>query len=319
MDITLLSVLLLSAVLIASPIVLWLDARSRRLNERVEVTIGIRQATDLATQRLGSIRLSQARQSRFPDLLYWVLRMPVGMPLAQVVPPWLVIILAIAVGLAVAWGGSYLLEDPTQAALAGVSAGFVFARTVFDWQLTRYQDKLFRQLPDAIQLVVSATRAGLPVVEAFRGVAREMPEPTREEFRQANSEILLGSTPDEALMRIHFRTRLAEYAIFAVSVGVQGRSGGKIAESVQNLAETVRQRVAIAGRAQALSAEARLSAMVMAALPFAGGIMMSMKDPHYLEPLLYDPRGKNMLLFGLSTMMLGIYVMRKIVNSVQKE
>jgi tight adherence protein B len=318
MDSNLIPVLLLAVVFVTAPVVLWLDARSKRLNERVEISLGMRSGSETLSQRPGSIRLSQVQQSRLPDVLYWLLRMPVGMPLAQVVPPWLVIIGAVAVGMIVGWGALFLLST-TKAICAGVIAGFVFARTLFDWQLTRFQGRLFRQLPDTIELIVSATRAGLPIAEAFRGVQREMPEPTREEFRQVNNEIMLGMSPDEALMRVHHRTRLAEYAIFAVTVGVQGRSGGRISESIQNLAETVRQRVSVAGRAQALSAEARLSARIMAVLPFVGGGLMTISNPEYLSPLLRDPRGKNMLLIGLSAMAMGIYSMRRIVNSVMKE
>ena len=164
-----------------------------------------------------------------------------------------------------------------------------------------------------------AMKTGLPMTEAFRAVAREMPDPTRDEFHQATNAVAMGAPPDDALMQVYHRTRLAEYAIFAVTVAVHNRSGGRISESIQNLAETVRQRVSVAGRAQALSAEARLSARIMTVLPFVGGGLMTYMHPGYLAPLIDDPRGKHMLVVGATTLAIGAFAMRRLVNSVVRE
>jgi len=311
-------VLLLAAVLAAAPVVLWVDARGKRLSQRVEVAMGLRQGADTSRLEQRSIRLTQSRSSVMDEAAYRTFRIPLNLPSANVLPIWLVFALALGAGVGGAIFADNFISRPMAIASAFLDT-FLIARGFFGWELKRYQDTLLRQMPDAIELVVSGTRAGLPVAETFRALSREMPEPTREEFRRANNEMSLGTTPDEALMNVHRRTRVTEYAIFAVTLGVQSRSGGRIAEAVQNLADIIRQRVTIAGRAQALSAEARLSARIMCALPFAGGGVMSFLHPGYLTPLFYDPRGKQMFVIGFTALIIGMLVMRRMVSSVGRE
>src|SRR5258708_8570796 len=143
-------------------------------------------------------------------------------------------------------------------------------RAIFGWETRRYTMRLTRQLPDVIELLSSTVSAGLPAIEGLRNVAREMPTPTREQFERVVQEIGLGVTQDAALMNLHGRTGVTEYAILAVTLGVQARSGGRLVETVQTLAETVRQRLAIVARGHALAAESKLSAYVIAAMPVAG-------------------------------------------------
>ncbi len=314
----LLPIAMLVGVLALGPLVLWLDARKRQLEDRVATAVG--QYHDIETNRSmpRSIRVMKSGSKVVDDLGYRLLRMPIDLPLANVVPPWLVFVVAIVAGMAITLLARIFVPLPVATAI-GVGVGYALARTIFGGELRSYQDKLTRQLPDSIELVVSATRAGLPVAEAFRAIGREMPDPTREEFRRVGNEMTLGLAADEALMNVHRRTRVTEYAIFAVTVAVQSRSGGRIAEPIQNLAEIIRQRQTIDMRAEALSAEARLSARIMSTLPFVGGALMSYMHPGYLTPLFTDPRGKQMFVIGVSTLLVGMFLMRRLVKSVAKE
>src|SRR5436189_140356 len=99
--------------------------------------------------------------------------------------------------------------------------------------LHRLANQLFRQLPDTIELVTSTVRAGLPVNEAFRTIAREMPQPTAGQFAIVCSELSLGRPPEEAIEAVYRRTLVAEYAMFAVTLAVQLKSGGSLAETLQ--------------------------------------------------------------------------------------
>src|SRR4029079_4204550 len=90
---------------------------------------------------------------------------------------------------------------------------------------------------------------------AFRTIAREMPEPTAGQFTIVCSEVGLGRPPEEAVEAIYRRARVAEYAMVAVTLAVQLKSGGSLAETLQNLGDTVSQRVALAARAQHLAGE----------------------------------------------------------------
>jgi tight adherence protein B len=196
----------------------------------------------------------------------------------------------------------------------GIVSGCFAARTLFGWQQQRYADRLIRQLPDAIQLVVSAVRAGLPVSEAFRAVAREMPKPTGEQFGVVSNEISLGRTPEEALRMLYQRVHVDEYAMFSVTLAVQSRAGGGLAETLETLGDTIRQRVALAGRAKALASQARLSARVLSCLPFLAGFGLYLERPDSLSPLFHDPRGRMLFAIGLTSLTIGVLTMRHMIK-----
>jgi tight adherence protein B len=97
------------------------------------------------------------------------------------------------------------------------------------------------------------------------------------------------------------------------------RSGGGLAETIQNLAETVRQRLAVAQRAHALAAEAKLSSRIISVLPFIGGALMTVLQPGSLGPLFHEPRGKRLIAFGVVTLILGMFTMHKLIQGVTRD
>jgi tight adherence protein B len=200
------------------------------------------------------------------------------------------------------------------ACLAGLFDGVVTARLLLLWQRRRYADRLLRQLPDAIEIITSAVRAGLPVTEAFAIIGREMDEPSRGEYRRVCGELALGRLPDEALRVIHQRTGVEEYAIFAVTLAVQSKSGGRLAETLQTLSDAIRERIALAGRAKALAGEASLSARVLAALPIISCVVMYFERPDAFALMFHDPRGQKLFAAGMVSLVLGIFTMRRMIR-----
>jgi tight adherence protein B len=310
--------LILVLALAAAALVLRLDKRQKQIAERVEAIMNSGAQHDQQPEPGMSIRVNRPRNASLHELAYVVLRVPVGLPYANVLPVWAVFAIGIAASVAECWVANIFVSRPT-AWLSAAATGLLLTRGIFGWEVERYRKKLLHQMADALELVASATRAGLPADEAFRLLAREAPSPTREEFVQVLNELTLGAPPDEAIMSVHRRTRLTEYSIFAVTLAVQMRSGGRLSETIRNLAETVRQRVAIAARAEALSAEAKLSARVITVLPFVGGAGMAFLQPGFLDPLLHDPRGKQLMVIGAVTLLCGTYTMRKLIQGVSKE
>jgi tight adherence protein B len=306
----------LLAILALSWAALLATLRHRKaLAQRLEATVA--SGAPLQQIRDRDIRLRAQRRRRFEGLAN-VFNMPVDLPLAHAVTPSVVFILGILAG----WGTfqlSVVIVPWIVALLAGAAAGYGAIRTVFGWEIARYRSQLVAQLPDTIQLVVSATRAGLPVSESFRAIAREMLSPTREEFQRVEAAMALGETPDQALLALHLRTGVPEYAIFAVTIGVQARSGGRLAETIQTLADTIRERLAVVGRAKALASEAKASAVIMGGLPFFAAALMFFLRPDQLRLLLYDPRGQHMLAVGIITLGLGIVTMRQLIAGVGRE
>ncbi len=124
--------------------------------------------------------------------------------------------------------GSLLL--PTWLALIGGVATWLLAmRGLFGRQQFQYASRLVRQMPDTLQIIISAARAGLPVAEAFRAVIREMPNPTQEQFTWVVNDMALGKTIDDALLGVFHRTHVPEYAMFSITMAVQGKAGGRLA------------------------------------------------------------------------------------------
>jgi tight adherence protein B len=293
-------------------------ARRRGLIERrLEAAVGGAPDSHVAGRQALSIRLRQPGSPKLHRAAR-LLHIPMDLPLAHVVPPWAILSVGTGLALATVWFGHFGLSW-VLSALAGVFVWIVVVRGVFGWEMARYQGKLVRQLPDTVQLVVSATRAGLPVAEAFKTIAAESVSPTREEFRRVEREMALGGAPDEALLSLHERTGVPEYAILAVTIGVQMRSGGRLVETIENLAETVRDRLSIAARARALAGEAKLSASIMCVLPVLGALMMSVLKPGQIDILFTDPRGIRMFTFGVGTLVLGIVTMRQLIRGATRD
>ena len=314
----LLPAMLLFVVLVGALILLRVDAQQRRLGNRVADVTGGERLTASEQEQIRGLRMATHRRGRLLTMLIKLLRVPVDLEHALVVPRWVVFVAGIGVAI-----GAYVICRLYFARWTAfgeaILTSLVLVRGVFSWETRRYAMLLTRQLPDVIELVSSTVMAGLPASEGLRNVAHEMPAPTRDEFARVVHEIGLGMTPDTALMNLHDRTGVVEYAILAVTLGVQTRSGGRLLETVQTLAETIRQRLAVVARGNALSAEAKLSAYIMVAMPVFGGVVLSLIRPGYLYPLFLDPRGNKMLMISIGLVIAGSYIMHRMIRGALSE
>ena len=311
-------ILILALVGFGLAAVVAVSGKRKRLEERVLASMPRAAVPEQILPRSGStVRIRPERVSRWRGLNF-LLNMPVDLPGAHLVRPPVVLLLVTGFAFFVGWG-SHLMVSVWFSVLDAAALWIVIVRGFFGWEMSRYQTRLLRQLPDTIHLVISATRAGLPVSESFRTVVQEMPNPTSAEFARVVDEMALGVAPDDALLNLHRRTGVTEYAIFAVTIGVQARSGGRLAETISNLAETVRDRLALVGKARAVSAEARTSALIMIILPIITGAILSFLRPGYLDPLFADDRGRRMVIIGIVTLVLGMVTMRQMIRGATRD
>src|SRR4029078_6655809 len=205
-------VIVLLLLIAAAGMTLLLDARQRRIDRQV--------ATALPTSHsvsLPSIRRLQA-ESR------WLLLHRLANYRAGMVYDWhpaYVLVAGVIAATAIFYANRLLGFSMLYVSLAALIVAVLVVRGLFGWQQRRLANKLFRQLPDTIELVTSTVRSGLPVSEAFRTIAREMPQPTAGQLAIVCSELSLGRPPEEAVEDIYRRTQVAEYAIFAVTLAVQ--------------------------------------------------------------------------------------------------
>jgi len=203
--------------------------------------------------------------------------------------------------------------------ILGSVAALLIARFLFRRKSRAYSALVFRQIPDAMALMLRAVRAGLPVAEAIRNVGRESMSPTREEFARVAGEAAFGMPVEIAVRRLSERTGIQEYAFFAVILGLHGQTGGNLSETLENLADMVRRRVAMAAKSKALSAEGRLSAGVIAALPFFTGLLTFAFNSDYMSEFWTSPGGPTLIAVFVVLLCTGLLVSHLLIQKSMQD
>jgi tight adherence protein B len=192
--------------------------------------------------------------------------------------------------------------------------GIFVARFIFGWERARFQKVLLEQVPDVMALICRSVEAGIPLSEALRSVSHEAQEPSREEFVRVINEVAIGQPLESALWKLYDRVGLPEYAFFAVTIGLQSQTGGSLVETLTNLQDLVRKRVALSKRGKALAAEARMSAIILGALPFVMFIILSFVMDGFVNFFFNTPTGNHLLFVVAGLMGSGIFVMRQLIR-----
>jgi tight adherence protein B len=170
------------------------------------------------------------------------------------------------------------------------------------------------QLSDVLMILASSLRAGHSFLQALDSVAKEIDEPAASEFGRALSEIQLGRSIDDALQALSERVGSLDLEWAVTAINIQRKSGGNLAEVLETVAATIREREALRRQVRALSAEGRWSAVILIVLPFLILGYMLVVSPGYLAPLLEWSFGKLVLAAGGVLMLVGWAWMRKIVR-----
>ena len=185
------------------------------------------------------------------------------------------------------------------------------------WLLLRRRSRLrkfAKQLPDALELISRALRAGHSLGSGFNLVAEEMRRPISKEFQRAFEEQNLGISLEDALENLTERIPNLDLRFFATAVVLQRQTGGDLAEILDKIGYLVRERFKIWGKVQALTGEGRLSGIVLLALPPVLFLAVYRLNPEYVMPLFTDPMGRKMLAGAIVMQLLGAIVIKKIIN-----
>ena len=225
---------------------------------------------------------------------------------------WVVVILAVVLARVIGFLGGLLLGDVSLFSLPLLT--WLLARSYWRFYDARRRKMLYEQFPDALGSIVRAVRVGIPVSEALRSVSRDAPDPTGVEFRRLSDQVWIGASLEAALTEIAARSGVAEYRFFATAISLQAQTGGGLSETLDTLAEVIRQRIALRKRGYALAAEARTSAMLLAALPFVTGGALALLNPKYFGVLFTDPTGHKILAGAIGMLCTGGAVMRWLIN-----
>jgi tight adherence protein B len=199
------------------------------------------------------------------------------------------------------------------APMVGITLSVIpFAAMIF---MRNRRKKLFsRQLPEALELVARALRAGHSLGSGFHLVATEMADPISTEFNRCYEEQNLGIPMDVALDSLANRVPNLDLRFFATAVILQRQTGGDLAEILDKIGYLIRERFKIWGQVQALTGEGRLSGIVLLALPPALFLVMLRLNYDYVMLLFEDPMGQKMLMFAIVMQFIGALVIKKIVN-----
>lgn len=173
---------------------------------------------------------------------------------------------------------------------------------------------LEQQLPDTLDLMARALRAGHALPGALKTVGEEMPEPIAGEFRTTFDELNYGVPLQEALNNLAHRVPVTDLRYFVISVLIQRETGGNLAELLDNISALIRARFKLLGTVRVLSAEGRLSAWILTILPFALAGVIRIIHPQFIGVLWTDPMGRKMIAGALMLMVVGIIWMWRIIK-----
>lgn len=201
--------------------------------------------------------------------------------------------------------------------LAIIGAGAVAALLPL-WRVRRVRrnrlTNIERVLPDAMDLMARAMIAGHAFPSAVKMVADEMPPPVSDEFRIVFDEINYGIDVPEALTNLVKRVPSDDVRYFVISVLIQRETGGNLGELLGTLSALIRARLKLLGTVRVLSAEGRLSAIILVILPFVLALVLNLVNPGFLSVLWTDEVGKYVVAGALGAMAVGILWIRKIVR-----
>ena len=207
-----------------------------------------------------------------------------------------------------------LANQPVLIAFLAGAVGAAMPMLYLNHRRARRLAHLERQLPDALDLVTRALRAGHSFASSVQMIGEEMSEPIASEFRMVADEVNFGVSLQQALTNLSERVPLTDLRYFVVSVLIQRDSGGNLTEVLGNLSRLIRERLKLLARVRVLSSEGRLSAWILALMPFALAALMNVFNPEFMSPLWSDPIGVTAVKYMLGLMAIGVVILRKIVK-----
>ncbi len=216
---------------------------------------------------------------------------------------------ACAVTLLVTLATGNLLLGILSGAVGGVVPLLVVRRMA-----RRRSQRFAEQLPDALDLARAALQAGHGFMAALSVVADEFPDPIAQEFREVTEEVRLGLSLREALDDMADRVGTPDLALLQVGVLVAQDIGGNLAEVLDNISYTIRERFKVQRETRVLTAQGRLSGGVLTVLPFLVAIGMSIFNPGYLSPMFESETGRHMLMYAAGSLLVGHFVIRRLVS-----
>ncbi|VBB06617.1 type ii secretion system (t2ss) protein f [Lucifera butyrica] len=199
-------------------------------------------------------------------------------------------------------------------AITGGITGYLLPVMLLRVKIARRAKAFNGQLGDALVLIANSLRTGYSFMQAMEMVAREMLPPVSEEFGRVLKEMNLGVATEQAMNNLAKRVDSDDLDLVVTAVLIQRQVGGNLAEVLDSIAGTIRERVKIKGQIRTLTAQGRISGLLISILPVALGVVLYAMNPGYITVLFTHPLGKMLLLAAVVSQLTGIFIVRKIVN-----
>jgi tight adherence protein B len=198
--------------------------------------------------------------------------------------------------------------------LLGIGLGGTLPVALLKRQQAQRARKFEEQLPEALDMLVNALRAGYSLQAAMEFVGNEVPTPLGPEFARFYDEQRLGIEVRTALLRLQERVGTYDIKMFVTALLIQRETGGNLAEVLANISNLMRERVAFRGQVDTLTAEPKMSARVLAGLPVGVFLIVYAMNPDYLRPLLVTPQGHSMIAYAITSVIVGYVVLMRIAK-----
>lgn len=219
----------------------------------------------------------------------------------------------VAAGVLGAYVGLTYLGGAVGAAL-GLAGGAAVPVLLLRNAKSRRARKFEEQLPDALDMLVNALKAGYSLQAATEFVGSELPDPLGPEFARFYDEQRLGVDVRTALLRLQARVDTYDIRMLVTALLIQRETGGNLGEVLGNISTLMRDRVAFRGQVDTLTAEPKMSALVLALLPVGVFVAMYLMSPDFLQPLFATPTGHLLLAYAVSSVVVGYLVLMKIAK-----
>lgn len=206
-----------------------------------------------------------------------------------------------------------IISNSVLIGLAGGALGLILPGMVVNMKKNKRSAAMTEQLPEALNIISSGLRAGFSFPQALSIVNREMTGPLQVEFSRILKENRLGKPMDEALTDFLDRVENDDLELLVTALLIQRQVGGNLAEVLDSISHTIRERVRIKGEIRTLTAEGKLSAIILSVLPVAMALLLSVLNPSYFFTLVEEPLGIAMIVIALVMQLIGMMIIRKIV------
>ncbi len=220
----------------------------------------------------------------------------------------LTVLVALSLGLLFYAMGRFVLIP------VGIVAGFFLPRIYLGMRKSKRLSEFNGQLGDALNLIVNSLRAGYSTTQALEVISNEMPSPISDEFGRVVLELQLGVPFDTAMANLLRRMPSADMDLIITAMSVQREVGGNLAEVLDAISFTIRERVRIKGEIRTLTSQGRYTGYLITALPFVLGLVIYMINPEFMSPLFTDPCGWMMVGISLVLIVIGYISINKIVS-----